>query len=435
MEEKQRTCGTRIVAAVNNVLYCLEGSTGGIVWSFDAKQTITSSPAVGDVDGDGGCEAVLGTMDGQIYAVDVSSGQSKWTAKVGGAVYSSPALARKEGGAAFRKEWPMFRHDPARTGFYGHVVGPLDIYFCCDDGGVYLLSGRDGRIVDKHVIKFPPLLAPAGAPHEARSALPFISSPSVADLDGDGRLEIVFSAVDRVWCLTNRASGRNDTAADGDNRTKPGSPIAAARFVRRDHTPGFSSFLWAQIIHRGDWGPDERTYPALLNELARRVNLDTISAKTNVSLLDKDIAMYPFLYMTGHYSPGLSDEEITNLREHLKRGGFLFADACCGSEKSDVAFRQLAVQLFPQSNLERIPLSHELFGCFYKIDRAKYHGVPEGEPSLEGITIDDRLVIVYSKYDLGCAWANPPCSKACKGGDHESSLKITTNVVVYALTK
>lgn len=51
----------------------------------------------------------------------------------------------------------MFRRDTARTGFYGHTTGPLDVYFTSSDGGVYLVSGRNGTLIDRFFIKFPPL--------------------------------------------------------------------------------------------------------------------------------------------------------------------------------------------------------------------------------------------------------------------------------------
>jgi hypothetical protein len=431
-EARQATKHTRVIVAVQNSLHCLNGADGMAVWSYDAKNVIKSSPAVGDVVGDESIAAVIGTINGELHAVDTSSGQPRWVYRGGSNILSSPALARRSGGVPYRKEWPMFRHDAARTGFYGHTAGPLDVYFTCSDGSVVLVSGRDGTLVDRFSIKFPVLVGHASTPGDSMPQLPFYSSPSIADLDGDGLLDIVFLVVDRVWCLTDRRSGGGAIA-----RPKPtGRPhLAASAVVRRDRTPGFSSFLWAQIIHRGDWGPDERAYSTLLNELSKRINLDVVSAKTNVSLLDKDLSAYPFLYLTGHYAHGLADEEIANLRGHLQRGGFLFADACCGSEKFDGAFRALAQTLFPDAPLKQIPLNHEIFGVFYKCEKMKYHKIGETTPFLEGVTVDDRLVIVYSKYDIGCAWAHPPCSKGCLAGDNEDSVKLTTNIVVYAMTK
>ena len=43
-------------------------------------------------------------------------------------------------------------------------------------------------------------------------------------------------------------------------------------------------------------------------------------------------------------------------------------------------------------------------------------------PILEGIKIDDRWVVIYSKYDIGCALEKHP-STDCLGHDHPSALK------------
>jgi hypothetical protein len=53
---------------------------------------------------------------------------------------------------------------------------------------------------------------------------------------------------------------------------------------------------------------------------------------------------------------------------------------------------------------------------------------------LEGIKIDGRWVVVYSKYDLGCAIEGHK-SADCLGYDKESALRIASAVVLYALKR
>ena len=55
-------------------------------------------------------------------------------------------------------------------------------------------------------------------------------------------------------------------------------------------------------------------------------------------------------------------------------------------------------------------------------------------PSLEGIKIDGRWAVIYSKYDLGCALEKHQSSD-CKGHDHESALRIAGAAVLYSLKK
>ena len=52
-------------------------------------------------------------------------------------------------------------------------------------------------------------------------------------------------------------------------------------------------------------------------------------------------------------------------------------------------------------------------------------------PQLEGIKINDHWVIIYSKFDIGCALERHT-GMECKGYTHESAVKIAANIVIYS---
>ena len=60
---------------------------------------------------------------------------------------------------------------------------------------------------------------------------------------------------------------------------------------------------------------------------------------------------------------------------------------------------------------------------------AEYREVP---PFLEGIKLNNRWAVIYSKYDLGCALehANSP---NCLGHDYDSAVKLGRAAVLYSL--
>jgi len=65
--------------------------------------------------------------------------------------------------------------------------------------------------------------------------------------------------------------------------------------------------------------------------------------------------------------------------------------------------------------------------------------VPEAEMRpypvfLEGIKIDGRWVVIYSKYDIGCAIEGHKAAD-CLGHDKESALSIAAAVVLYSLKR
>jgi len=53
-------------------------------------------------------------------------------------------------------------------------------------------------------------------------------------------------------------------------------------------------------------------------------------------------------------------------------------------------------------------------------------------PYLEGIKIDGRWAVIYSKYDIGCALEKHQSSD-CLGHDHASALRLASAAVLYAM--
>jgi len=180
-----------VIGSTNHNVYCLQwdGNAGTNEWPspFPTGGAIYSSAAIGDVDGDKQLEIVVGSYDSRLYCL-TATGTEQWNRSTGGAIHSSPALfdcirveKPDESQPELRnKEWPMFRHDPERTGFYGNrPTAQLDvglyISIGSDDGYLYLLAGKSGAVIDRF-----------------RTYGRIGTSPSVADVDGDGKLEVFF---------------------------------------------------------------------------------------------------------------------------------------------------------------------------------------------------------------------------------------------------
>lgn len=203
----------------------------------------------------------------------------------------------------------------------------------------------------------------------------------------------------------------------------------------------------AQMRYTGDWNPAPQAMRNLLVALNKTVG-PTASTKTrDLTALDPNVSKYLFLYLHGRHNFQLSKAEQDKLREYVKNGGFIFADACCGVPQFDKSFRELMAQLFPENPLKRIPPDHELFSGkmahelkFVKrrepevtASNASMQIVTRSvEPFLEGIEINGRFVVVYSKYDISCALERQS-AVGCTGYIHEDAVKLAVNVVVYAL--
>jgi hypothetical protein len=161
--------------------------------------------------------------------------------------------------------------------------------------------------------------------------------------------------------------------------------------------------------------------------------------RADVTLKDPRAAGYPLLYMTGHTDFRWSQEEAERLRGHLRAGGLLLADACCGRLAFDRAFRRELAHVLPEHPLETLPPDHPLYHVHYDIGQVRYTPRTSEDfggmdaPTLEGITLDGRLAVIYSRFDLGNGWEQFPHPYSYGYSDTDA-LEIGTNVLVYAVT-
>ncbi len=151
-----------VIGSTNGNIYALQwnGTTASTEWSYGTGGAVYSSAAIGDLDGDLSYEIVVGSNDFNIYALS-ASGALEWNYATGGAVYSSPSLASRDRGVGL-----------------GVYVGSEDTY-------LYLLDGT-GSLIDR----FETHSGIGGGNYPGNPGIH--TSPSIADADGDGKLEIFF---------------------------------------------------------------------------------------------------------------------------------------------------------------------------------------------------------------------------------------------------
>jgi Domain of unknown function (DUF4159)/Prenyltransferase and squalene oxidase repeat len=203
----------------------------------------------------------------------------------------------------------------------------------------------------------------------------------------------------------------------------------------------------AKMRYTGDWDAAPQALHNLLLAMNRTVGLSASTKHRDLTLVDPNLFKYPILYMHGRHDFALSRPEVDKLRNYVTQGGVLFADACCGAAPFDRSFRRLVEQLYPEEKLKRIPADHELFsskiGHDLRLVKRREPDVDNGESSLqvsvrsvepffEGIEIDGRFVVIYSKYDLSCALERQ-ASVACTGYIHEDAVRLGVNIILYAL--
>jgi hypothetical protein len=220
-----------------------------------------------------------------------------------------------------------------------------------------------------------------------------------------------------------------------------------------------SHFKAAQLQLEGEAAPAPDALKNLMGYLRDNARLEVALNSVVLQPFDEQLSTFKFNYLHGRKPLNFSQQEIENLQSNLNTGGMLFADAACGGFEQwkayDKSFRELCAKLYPDQKLVLI----KEFGDDRKEDPlfklAREAGInvrdvkcrretadgkgPEQEMRnypvmLEGIKIDGRWVVIYSKYDVGCAIEGHKAAD-CLGHDKDSALRIAAAVVLYSLKR
>ncbi|MGD8719022.1 MAG: FG-GAP-like repeat-containing protein [Candidatus Zixiibacteriota bacterium] len=200
-----------------------------ILVDMDQGRPVESSPSMGDINGDGRDEIVIGCKDGKVYAFD-GRGQllPGWPVSTGDTVAGSPAIGDINGdkrgeviiGSDDGNVYALTGSGNSVPGFPVSTGGPVrstaavadldgdmrdDIIIGSSDGKVYAISGSGNSLI--------------GWPVRVGGGVE--SSPAVADVDGDDLPEVAVGADDgNVYLI------------DNDGKIVPGWPVETRYYVR-----------------------------------------------------------------------------------------------------------------------------------------------------------------------------------------------------------
>ena len=229
--------------------------------------------------------------------------------------------------------------------------------------------------------------------------------------------------------------------------TKLFDPNAADKGATRSY------FQVAQLKMTGEATPAPAAMRNLMGHVRDTARLEVRLNTQDISPGDPELFKFKFMYLHGRKKLDLPEQGIEDIQSNCQTGGLLFADAGCNGfeawKEFDKSFRELCKKMFPDAPLQLIPADDPLLSAkmnggspvaSVRCRREKADGSgPEAEmrtvaPYLEGIKIDGRWVVIYSKYDVGCALEGHKASD-CLGHDRDSALKLASAVVLYSLKR
>ncbi len=152
-----------------------------------------------------------------------------------------------------------------------------------------------------------------------------------------------------------------------------------------------------------------------------------------------DLMETPVLFLSGSQALDLNATQRQVLKEYLENGGFLFAEACngngCNGVAFDRSFRALMRDIFPESELRKLPPDHAVWYAQEKVDPNQLP--KDGDFWLWGLDACCRTSVVYCPRSLSCYWElahpyretdYPPAIKQ----EIEQVSRIGSNVLAYA---
>ena len=247
-----------------------------------------------------------------------------------------------------------------------------------------------------------------------------------------------------------RRQRRTDTIDTAQPENRNGVP-------RWENDPAFAGdvFTFVRIQYgSGGWGQWRTDFPdSDLNLSYRLQELTSLKVDPDgkvVRLTDPELFDYPFVYLIEPGRMRLSESEVAGLRRYLSNGGFLMVDDFWGTYE----YRNLAGELkrvFPDRDLQELPLEHEIFHCVYDLDRKpqipsidhylrgqRYEGGEDGRVvHYKGLFDDDGrlMAIVCHNTDLGDGWEREGVDEGYfKEYSERYAYPMGINIVTYAMT-
>jgi hypothetical protein len=216
--------------------------------------------------------------------------------------------------------------------------------------------------------------------------------------------------------------------------------LAAAQRAGGAGAGGYDFWFTRLKYNSGNWDVDQRMPANLITSLIDYTSLRVDPEEHIVALSDPRMLSAPFCYLAGHKAVEFSAAERRNFERYVRNGGFVFVDDCNHDIDGLFAksFEAQMANIFGAQALQKLPNNHPLYSSFFKFDgppatsfELNGWGDDLVHDYLKGITIDNRLGVLYSNKDYGCEWDYDWRNKRFLA---EDNTRFGVNIIMYALS-
>lgn len=202
-----------VASSCNHFTFCFDGKSGDVKWTCPTRGS-DSPPTIADIDGDGKPEIIHGEFTGYVICIDPTNGKKKWEILVdpNSWIQTAPSIIDIDGDGindfvvatwnfskedkfyAFRgyDQSILWTYNLRNNVYHGTGIadidgdGKLELIFGDYSGFLYALNSEDGTLLWEY------------------ETGTYCGSPAtIADIDGDGRCEIFFTSAHKVIALNN----------------------------------------------------------------------------------------------------------------------------------------------------------------------------------------------------------------------------------------